>query len=185
MGSESGRIVRARTGLLVVDLQERLLPAMHEREGLLVNVRRLARGAGLMGLPLWVTEQYPKGLGTTVPELREVLGGVQAVEKLTFSACGAAGLMEGMVAREVSEVVLCGIEAHVCVTQSCLDLLDAGMRVFVVADAVASRTAANCEFGIDRMRRAGAIVVSTEMILFELMATAGAPEFKELQRLVK
>jgi nicotinamidase-related amidase len=93
--------------------------------------------------------------------------------------------MEGMVAREVSDVVLCGIEAHVCVTQSCLDLLDAGMRVFVVADAVASRTAANFGFGIDRMRRAGAIVVSTEMILFELMGTAGAPEFKELQRLVK
>jgi isochorismate hydrolase len=185
METKSRRIIRARAGLLVVDMQERLLPAMDEREALLVNVRRLALGAGLLKLPLWVTEQYPKGLGPTVPELKESLGGARPLEKLAFSACGAAGLLEGMAARKVSEVVLCGIEAHVCVAQSCLDLLDAGLRVFVVADAVGSRAAANRQLGIERMRRSGAVVVSTEMVLFELIAEASAPEFRDLQRLVK
>jgi nicotinamidase-related amidase len=185
MGTHTRRIVRAQAGLLVVDMQERLLPAMQERESLLSNVRRLARGSELMKLPTWVTEQYPKGLGSTVPELREVLGEVRPMEKLTFSALGAAGLLEEMTVHGISEVVLCGIEAHVCVAQTCLDLLDAGKRVFVVEDATASRTNANWNRGIHRMSEAGAVVVSTEMILFELMETAGASEFKELQRLVK
>jgi nicotinamidase-related amidase len=179
------RIIRPEAGLLVVDMQERLLPAMHERENLLNNVLRLIRGVALMKLPLWVTEQYPKGLGPTVPELGEASSGARAFEKLTFSACGAVGLLDAMAARTVSEVVLCGIEAHVCVAQSCLDLLDAGKRVFVVADAISSRTGSNRGLGIDRMREAGAVVVSTETILFELIETSGASEFRELQRLVK
>ncbi len=185
MEFKPGRIVRARTGLLAVDLQERLLPAMNERERVVANARRLILGAALMRLPFWVTEQYPKGLGPTVPEVRELLGEVRPLEKLTFSAYTASGLMEGVISRSVTEVVLCGIEAHVCVTQTCLDLLDAGMRVFVVRDAITSRTIENCAAGIDRMRAAGAILVTTEMILFELMEKAGAPGFKELQRLVK
>jgi nicotinamidase-related amidase len=185
MGTQTRRIVRAQAGLLVVDMQERLLPAMHERESLLISVRRLARGSELMKLPIWVTEQYPKGLGPTLPELRDALGEAQPIEKLTFSALGAAGLLEAMTARGVSDVVLCGIEAHVCVAQTGLDLLDAGKRLFVVEDATGSRSIANWQRGIHRMRDAGATVVSTEMILFELMETAGAGEFKELQRLVK
>jgi nicotinamidase-related amidase len=185
MGTHPRRIVRAQAGLLVVDMQERLLPAMCERERLLVGVQRLVRGSELMKLPIWVTEQYPKGLGPTVPEVRDVLGEVRPMEKVTFSALGAAGLSEAMAVRGVSELVLCGIEAHVCVAQTCLDLLDGGKRVFVVEDATASRTSANWSRGIQRMGEAGAVVVSTEMILFELMETAGASEFKELQRLVK
>ncbi|MCL4177838.1 MAG: hydrolase [Verrucomicrobia bacterium] len=185
METKPRRIARARAGLLVVDVQERLLPAMDDRERLLVDLVRLARGAALLKLPVWITEQYPKGLGATVPQMREALGEVETFEKLTFSAGGATGLMASLAARAVTEVILCGIEAHVCVAQSCLDLLDAGMRVFVVVDAVGSRTAANRAVGIDRMREAGALLVSTEMILFELMEAAGGPDFKELQRLVK
>jgi nicotinamidase-related amidase len=179
------RIIRTAAGLLVVDMQERLLPAIHDRENLLINVRRLAQGAGLLRLPVWVTEQYPKGLGPTVPELKEALGDVRPMEKLTFSVMGALGLWEEMVQSGVSEVVLCGIEAHVCVAQSCLELLDAGSRVFVVEDAVGSRCLGNRNVGVARMREAGAVMVSTEMILFELIETAGSSEFKELQRLVK
>ncbi len=185
METRPRRIVRARAGLVVVDVQERLLPAMADRERLSIELERLARGAVLLKLPVWVTEQYSKGLGATVPPMREAVGAAETFEKLTFSASGAPGLMASLAARSVTEVILCGIEAHVCVAQSCLDLLDAGLRVFVVVDAVGSRTAANREVGIDRMREAGALLVSTEMILFELMEAAGGPEFKELQRLVK
>jgi nicotinamidase-related amidase len=185
MATPRRRIVRAQAGLLVVDMQERLLPAMHEREALVAQVCRLVRGTALMQVPTWVTEQYPKGLGSTLPELRELLGATRPLEKLAFSALGAAGLLDAMTARGISDVVLCGIEAHVCVAQTGLDLLDAGKRVFVVEDATNSRSLANWKRGLDRMREAGASVVSTEMILFELIETAGAGEFKELQRLVK
>lgn len=161
------------------------MPAICDREVLCLNVDRLVKGVGLLELPVWVTEQYPKGLGPTVVELRAALGMAAFREKLTFSVCGAAGLMADMAAKAVSEVILCGIEAHVCVTQSCLDLLDAGLRVFVVADAVGSRTEANRGWGIERMRQAGAVMVSTEMILFELLETAAAPEFKEVHGLLK
>jgi nicotinamidase-related amidase len=185
MGIKSGRIERAAAGLLAVDLQERLLPAIDDRENLLANVVRLLRGAVLIKLPVWLTEQYPKGLGGTVSEVRAAVDGMPALEKLTFSACGADGLTGQLAARGISGVVLCGIEAHVCVLQSCLDLLDSGRAVYVVADAISSRTSDNRGLAIERMRQAGAVIVSTEMILFELMGTAGAPEFKELQRLVK
>jgi isochorismate hydrolase len=151
----------------------------------LANVSRLAKAAGALALPIWVTEQYPKGLGTTVTELGVLLERWPAREKLAFSVCGAAGLMTEMSAKTVDDVVLCGVEAHVCVAQSCLDMLDAGKRVFVVADAVGSRTPANRDAGIDRMRSSGAVIVSTEMVMFELLETAAAPEFKEVQRLVK
>jgi nicotinamidase-related amidase len=177
--------MRSRSGLVVVDMQERLLPAICDRENVLANVGRLAKAAGVLALPTWVTEQYPKGLGTTVTGLRELLAGVPTREKLAFSVCGVAGLMEEMSSKAVDDVILCGIEAHVCVAQSCLDLLDAGLRVFVAGDAVGSRTAANRDSGIDRMRAGGAVIVSTEMMLFELLETAAAPEFKEVQRLVK
>ncbi len=179
------RIVPRDAGLLVVDVQARLLPAIFEKERVLQNVLRLIRGAAALRVPTFVTEQYPKGLGPTVPELVPALGGVQAFEKLSFSAWDAPGLPDALRSHSVSDVILCGLEAHVCVSQTCLDLLDAGLRPFVVADAISSRTAENWRCGIERMRDAGAVVVSTEMILFELLERAGGEAFKEIQRLVK
>ena len=179
------RIVRSKAGLLVVDVQERLLPAMFEKERVLQNVLRLVQGAAALRVPTLVTEQYRKGLGPTVPELSASLAGTPTVEKLTFSAWGTADLPEALRGRAVSDVVLCGLEAHVCVAQTCLDLLDAGLRLFVVADAASSRTAENWRTGVERMRDAGAVIVSTEMILFELLERAGTEEFKQVQRLIK
>ena len=170
---------------MVVDVQERLVPAIFENERLVRNVVRLIRGAGILGVPVFATEQYRKGLGATVPEVAAALGEDIPIEKLSFSACGAAGLTDALRAKGVSDVIVCGIEAHVCVCQSCLDLLAEHYRVFVVADAVGSRTQENCRIGLERVRESGAVIVSTEMILFELLEKAGSEEFKRILELVK
>ena len=182
---KSLRLTRINAGLIVVDVQERLLPAMFERERLVQNVVRLIQGAAILGVPVFATEQYRKGLGATVPEVAAALNGVAPVEKLAFSACGAGGLNAALRAKNISDVILCGIEAHVCVAQTCLDLLDEDFRVFVVAYAVSSRTSENYRIGLDRLREAGAVRVSTEMVLFELLEKAGTGEFKQILALVK
>jgi nicotinamidase-related amidase len=182
---ETHRLRRAKTGLVVVDIQERLLPAMFEKERVVENTVRLIKGAVILGVPVFVTEQYRKGIGATAPEVAAVIPRFAPVEKLTFSSCGASGFTQALEAKGVRDVILCGIEAHVCVTQTCLDLLDLGFRPFVVADGVSSRTPENLQMGLERMREAGAIIVSTEMILFELLERAGTNEFKPILSLVK
>ncbi len=182
---KTGRIVRAKTGLVVVDVQERLLPAIFDGEPLLQNVVRLIKAAVILRLPVLLTEQYRKGVGATVPAVAAAIPDFAPMEKMAFSCFGATGFEEALLARQVSDVVLCGIEAHVCVLQTCFDLLERGFRPFVVADAISSRAAGNHELGVSRMRDAGAIMVSTEMILFELLERAGTEEFKQVLALVK
>jgi nicotinamidase-related amidase len=185
MQKKSLRLRRGRAGLVVVDVQERLLPAIFEKERVVQNTVRLIQGAIILQVPILATEQYRKGLGATVAEVAAAIPGFAPLEKLAFSACGAAGFVSALRKRKVSAIILCGIEAHVCVTQTCLDLLEKGFRVFVVADAVSSRTAENYRLGVDRMTAAGAVIVSTEMVLFELLERAGTAEFKEILALVK
>ncbi|MBE0540728.1 MAG: hydrolase [Verrucomicrobia bacterium] len=179
------RITRTKAGLVVVDIQERLLPSIFERARVVQNALRLIKGATILGLPVLATAQYPKGIGATVPEIAAAIPDFAPIEKTAFSCVGAPVFTETLRVRGVSDVVLCGIEAHVCVCQTCLDLLAAGYRPFVVADAVSSRTVENHRFGVERMRDAGAIIVSTEMILFELLERAGTDEFKQVLALVK
>ena len=169
----------------MVDVQERLLPAIFERERVVQNSVRLIQGATILHVPIFVTEQYRKGLGATAPEVAAAIPGFAPLEKLAFSACGAEGFVAALKRKKVSDVILCGIEAHVCVTQTCLGLLEKGFQVFVVADAVSSRTAENYRIGVERMRAAGAVIVSTEMVLFELLERAGTAEFKQILALVK
>jgi len=152
---------------------------------MLQNTLCLVQGAAILHLPVFATEQYRKGLGPTVPELAAAIPEFAPLEKVAFSACGAADFIPALKSKQVSQAVLCGIEAHVCVCQTCLDLLDKGFRVFVVADAVSSRTPENYRVGVDRMRAAGAVIVSTEMVLFELLERAGTDEFKQILKLVK
>jgi nicotinamidase-related amidase len=185
MQNKSLRLTRSRAGLVVVDVQERLLPAIFEHQRVVQNTLRLIQGAAILKVPIFATEQYPKGLGPTVPEVAAAIPGFAPMEKLAFSACGAAGFVTALKKRKVSETVLCGIEGHVCVTQTCLDLLEKGFRVFVAADAVSSRTPENYRVGLDRMRAAGAVIVSTEMVLFELLERAGTDEFKQILNLVR
>lgn len=185
MQTNCRRLSRDRAGLVVVDIQERLLPAMADKERLLRNSATLLRTAAILHLPVFVSEQYRKGLGPTVPELAAAVSNFSPFQKVRFSACGAEGFVAALQSAGVSDVVLCGIEAHVCVTQTCLDLLDAAFGVFVVADATSSRTHENHRFGIERMRDAGAAIVSTEMAIFELLQGAGTEDFRQVLPVIK
>ena len=178
------RLKRDDTAVLLVDMQERLAAAM-DPEALERVVRRcaaLVEGAGALGLPLVVTEQYPKGLGPTLPWLREKLGEVRPVEKLRFSALGPD------VRRQLGQrpnVVVAGMETHVCVFQTVRDLADAGMRPVLCTDAVLSRFPADREVGLQLAREAGATLSSVEAVLFDLLVEAGTPEFKRISAAVR
>jgi nicotinamidase-related amidase len=172
---------RERAALVVVDVQEAFRPAVGEFDTVAANAGVLAQGARALGLPVVVTEQYPKGLGETVPEVAGHLDGVARHPKTVFSAARAEGFdLDGR-----DQALVCGIETHVCVQQTVQDLLDAGVEVHVAADATSSRTALNRRLGLEKMERSGAWVTSTEMALFELVGEAGTPEFKTIQALVK
>jgi len=179
------RITRAKAGLVVVDIQERLLPGVFERERLVRNALLLIRGAAILRLPVFATEQYPKGVGPTAPELASAIPEFAPMQKVVFSCCGAPGFVGALRAKSVSDVLLCGMEAHVCVMLTCFDLLEAGFCPFVVADAISSRGEQNLRLAIERMREAGAVIVSTEMILLELLGRAGTDEFKAMLPLLK
>lgn len=185
MNSYHRRIDRSAAGLFVIDIQERLLPSIFENERLIRNAVLLIRAMRILGREILVTEQYPKGIGPTVPEITAALAGLRPLEKLTFSAVGADSFNHAFAKMGATDVVLCGIEAHVCVTQTCIDLIARGLRVFVVSDAVSSRTPENWKAGLERMHDAGAVIVSTEMIIFELLEKAGTPEFKQVLPLLK
>ena len=172
---------RARAALVIVDVQEAFRPAVLDFERVAHNAGVLAQGATALGLPLVVTEQYPKGLGATVPEVAEHVDGTEPVEKTVFSAARADGFDLG--GRD--QALICGIETHVCVWQTAADLLGQDVEVHVARDAVSSRTEENRATGLRRMEAAGAVVTTVETALFELLGEAGGPEFKRVQELVK
>lgn len=181
------RLTREGSTLVVLDVQERLFAAMdaEHREEVVGNLKVLAVAARRLGLPIVVTEQYPKGLGHTLPELREALGSVEPLEKVTFSCCDAEGFTARLKAAKTKQVILAGIEAHVCVLLTGLDLLAAGYSVHVAADAVTSRTQGNWRIGVDQLRQAGAVVTTTESVLFQLLGKADTDDFRTLAKLIK
>jgi nicotinamidase-related amidase len=168
---------RSRAALVVVDVQEAFRPYEVFAE-VAVSCAKLLQGARILGLPRVVSEQYPKGLGATAPELG--LEDEQPIEKTVFSAVRAQGF--DLAGRE--QAVVCGIETHVCVSQTVHDLLRRGVEVHVPADAVGSRHAIDYERGLERLERAGAVVSTVEAALFELLERAGTPEFKAVQKLI-
>ena len=172
---------RGRAALVVVDVQEAFRGAVLDFERVAQRAGVLAQGARILGLPLIVTEQYPQGLGDTVTPLLEHLEGVPRRAKTVFSAARAEGFsLEGR-----DQAVVCGIEAHVCVSQTVLDLLAAGTQVHVARDAVSSRSATDLAAGLERMEHAGAVISSVEMALLEIVGEAGTAEFKAIQGLIK
>ena len=179
------RIDRTGAGLVVVDIQERLLPQIFEKDKLIETSLRLIKGAEILGIPIFATEQYRKGLGPTSPEIAGAITGFAPLDKITFSACGAEGFSDALKAKRVTDVILCGMESHICVLQTCLDLLDYNLGVFVVADAISARNPKNSRLALQRMHDAGAVIASTEMVLFELLGRAKTEEFKQVQALVK
>lgn len=173
------------TLFLLVDVQGKLAHSMYDREALFANLQRLIRGVLVLELPILWMEQYPQGLGPTVPELAALLPGRQPIAKTSFSCCGSEAFLQALAATGRWQVLLAGIETHVCIYQTTVDLLALGYHVEVVADAVSSRTAQNREIGLQRVRAAGASLTSVEMALFELQRVAEGARFKELLRIVK
>lgn len=176
---------RKRAALAAIDMQEAFGKIIPDFAGMASRVALMVQACKLLNLPIIVTEQYPKGLGRTVNEIaRHLPEGAEAIEKLSFSACGAQEFDTRLRERHVEQVMLCGIEAHVCVSQTAHDLLQNGYQVHLLSDAVSARLGRNREVAINKMAKAGAIISSIEMALFEL-CPAGTPEFKQMQELVK
>jgi nicotinamidase-related amidase len=175
------RLDPKRAALVVVDVQEGFRPAIPGFERIAAATSTLIRGAEAIGIPVVATEQYPKGLGETVPEVAESLpDGVEPLEKLDFAASEADGFdLDGR-----DQVVLCGVETHVCVNQTALDLIGQGIEVHVAEDAVGSRFEENKRIGLNKMEQAGAVMSSVETALFELLRRAGSDEFKAVQKLI-
>ena len=178
-------IERDRSFLLIVDVQERLLPAMTAPEPMLRNAGILLQAARRLGVPILASEQYPKGLGRTVPELVPLIPTGAVMEKVSFSCLADEAQAERIASLGRKQAIVCGIEAHVCVLQTALALANKGYEVFVVRDAVTSRTPLSVETALARFQKAGVEVVTTEMVAFEWLARAGTDEFKDVSRLIR
>jgi nicotinamidase-related amidase len=168
--------------LIVVDLQEKLLPPIWQKEQMIKNSQLLIRLAGILKIPAIVTTQYAKGLGNVVPEIASLLPENSPIDKVMFS-CFGSDVFCSMLKRlpgQRSTVLLCGMESHICVMQTALAALRDGYLVHVASDAVSSRAEWSWRIGLDRMRAAGAVISSTEMMLYELLRSSGAPAFKQL-----
>src|SRR5215471_674982 len=168
--------------LIVIDIQEKLLPPIFQKAQLVRNSQLLMRLAGILKIPALVTTQYAKGLGNTIPEISSLLPDAEPINKLAFSCFGSdvfCSLLKRLPGNR-NTVLLCGMESHICVAQTALAALREGYLVHVAADAVSSRTEWNWKIGLERMRAAGAVISSTEMMMYELLRSSGNPAFKEL-----
>jgi nicotinamidase-related amidase len=175
-------LVAEECALIVIDIQEKLLAPIFQKERLVKNSRLLIRLAGLVKIPTIMTTQYAKGLGQVIPEITSLLPETEAIDKQMFSCFGSevfCSLLKRLPGNRTT-VLLSGMESHICVTQTALSALREGYLVHVASDAVSSRTEWNWKIGLDRMRAAGAIISSTEMVMYELLRWSGAPAFKEL-----
>ena len=173
--------------LLVIDIQQKLLPPIFQKEQLVRNAQLLIRAAGILKIPALVSTQYSKGLGGTVPEISSLLGGTEAIDKTLFSCFGSnafCSLLKRLPGQR-NTLLLCGMESHICVAQTALGALREGYLVHVASDAVSSRTEWNWKIGLERMRAAGAVISSTEMMIYELMQSSSSASFKELLPFLK
>ncbi len=171
--------------LVIVDVQGKLAELMDGKDTVLANIEILIKAAKALDLGIIWCQQYPKALGPTVPQIAELLTGNDPIDKFSFSCCGHDEFNDKLKELRPRQIILCGIEAHVCIYQTAADLLDTDYEVHVIADAISSRTPANKEIAIRRMDADGVIISSTEMTLFELLRTAKHEKFKELAKLIK
>ena len=178
-------LVPEKTALLIIDIQEKILPVIKNHQLIVENTIKLVKGFKVLSLPIYYTEQYPKGLGPTVGSITQELGELKPFDKMSFSCSGAGNLFEEFNSKNLSQVVVCGIESHVCVQQTVLDLIENKLQVNLAADAVSSRKEIDYKTALDRMRNHGAEITTTESILFELLNVCGTPQFKEISKIVK
>ena len=178
-------ITPRETLLLIIDVQGRLAKSVVHSSALETNICKLARACKILEVPVLFTEQYPKGLGSTIESLKELLAGSVAVEKLSFSCCGTPEFMRQLRSFSRNDILVAGIESHVCVYQTAVDLVEFGYNVHLVTDCVSSRTEENRVLGIRCIEKVGASLTSTEMALFELLRVAEGERFKAISKIVK
>ncbi len=174
-----------QAALLIVDVQESFRKHIPDFADLSRNITILVEASKILKLPVFVTEQYPQGLGKTVAEIAACLGEHQQFEKSCFSCCGAESFMNALENSGRKQIIVCGIEAHVCISQTVHDLLKSGYAPHIVSDAISSRSPKNKEVGVKKMTESGAVLSCVEMALFELLVESGTEKFKAVQRLVK
>jgi len=179
------RIKKENTVGLIIDMQERLFPVMNEKEALLKNCQTLVEGLATLNIPLVVSQQYTKGLGETLPEIKSLIPEFEYIEKKDFSCWDAPEISAKLKQLEAKNIIICGIESHVCVLQTAVDIKAARLNPIVVMDCVSSRSQANYELAKERFRAEGIMMTSYESILFELTRSASAPEFRAISKLVK
>ena len=185
-GEVSAMLIRREDSLLlVVDIQEKLAPAIHHADGVIANAVRLLQAARQLAIPAFVSEQYVRGLGISVEAVRVAAVDARFFDKTHFSCLAEPGILDMLRSAGRQQILLAGTEAHVCVLQTAFDLLTAGFTVFLVADAVSSRTPENRQAAIARMQAAGMHIVTTEMVLFECLRQAGTDQFRALLPLIK
>ena len=173
------------TVLVVIDVQGKLARIVYKSEEMVANLQKLIKGAKILGVPILLTEQYPEGLGPTIPEIKELLSGVQPISKTSFNCCNNEHFMQALNTLNRKQVLVTGIEAHVCVYQTAINLLNFGYKVEIVADAVSSRNPEHKQIGLAKVRDAGGSVTCMETALFELLKVAEGSKFKEIIKIVK
>jgi isochorismate hydrolase len=176
---------RDESSLLIIDIQEKLATVMKMKDAVVGNCLHLIELSKMLHIPIVVTEQYPKGLGHTVEDLRNAIPGHKPVEKLTFSCCEEPAFMKEVKNLDRKTIILTGMETHICVLQTCIGLLHNGFDVHLVSDAVCSRTKGNWKTGVEFMRDAGAVITSTETVLFQLLNRAGTEEFRAISKRIR
>ncbi len=179
------RILLEDTIAVCIDIQEKFTGIIYEFETILKNSQLLIDGLNILDLPIIITEQYPKGLGYTIPEIKTHLNEYNPIEKLAFSCCGSDEFCSVLKTTSKKNIIVFGIEAHVCVLQTVIDLLEMGYQPVLVEDCVSSRRKKDRDIALARMRQEGAILTSSESILFELSRIAGTEKFKQISKLVK
>lgn len=187
MTEELYRLAPEKCALLVIDIQENLMPVIHDKEGVARNAVLLVRAAKVLDVPIVATTQYAARIGEPVPEVKEELAGVAPLDKMEFDCFGNNTIAEAVkkLPRQVNTLVVCGVETHICIYQTVLGGLVKGYRMWVPADAVSSRRLVNYKTGLARMRDMGAVIANTEMIIYEWLGKAGTPQFKELLPVLK
>lgn len=179
------KLKKGTAALLVIDIQEKILPVINESQRVVENSLKLVKAFKQMELPVFYTEQYPKGLGSTEESIKAAMGEYEAFQKMTFSCIGAENLFSIFKKKHLEQIVVCGVEAHVCVQQTVLDLLANKFQVNVAVDAISSRKIIDAETAIRRMQNHGAEITTTEAAIFELLNLSGTEEFKAISKIVK
>ncbi len=176
---------KEHTGIVLVDVQKKLMAVMGKKERVIENISKLLHLSRVYHLPVILTEQYPKMIGPTIPEIKEVLPSYDPIEKMDFNCCAVELFNNRLESTRLKHIILLGVESHVCVFQTCVTLLEREYNVQVAKDAVDSRTDENWHVGLELMREAGAVITSTEAIIFQILKRAGTKEFKEMLKIIK